>query len=49
VFVLGRRALVDWTTALLALVTLALLVRVRRLPEPVLIGAAGGLGILLGG
>jgi chromate transporter len=47
VFVLGRRALVDLTTVAIALVTLALLVRVKRLPEPVLIAAVGLLGALL--
>jgi chromate transport protein ChrA len=49
VFVLGRRALVDATTAAIAAVTLLVLVRVKRVPEPLLIAAAGVLGILLGG
>src|SRR5881296_2150727 len=39
--VLGRRAIVDVPTALLALGTLAALVYARRIPEPVLIVAAG--------
>jgi chromate transporter len=49
VFVLGRRALVDPTTVAIALVALLALVRLRRVPEPLLIAAAGVLGILLGG
>jgi chromate transporter len=46
-FVLGRRALVDIPTVLIALVTLAVLLRVKKVPEPLLIIAAGlvGLGI----
>ncbi|MEP7347560.1 MAG: chromate efflux transporter, partial [Gemmatimonadaceae bacterium] len=36
-FVLGRRAIVDVTTAVIATVTLALLLRARRIPEPLLI------------
>jgi chromate transporter len=47
VVVLGRRALVDLTTAAMALGALLVLIRVRRLPEPVLIAAAGALGVLL--
>lgn len=46
-FVLGRRALVDVTSALIALFTLLLLVRVRRLPEPLLVLGAGLLGAWL--
>jgi chromate transporter len=49
VFVLGRRALVDPITVAIALVALLVLVRLRRVPEPLLIAAAGVLGILLGG
>jgi chromate transporter len=48
-FVLGRRALVDLTTVAIALVALLVLTRVRRVPEPLLIAAAGVLGILLAG
>ena len=47
VVVLGRRALVDPATWLIALVTLVLLWRVRRIPEPLLIGAAGIVGLAL--
>jgi chromate transporter len=48
-FVLGRRALVDMTTVSIALGTLLVLVRFRRVPEPLLIAAAGVLGILAAG
>src|SRR2546428_308502 len=40
--ILGRRALIDPSTILIALVTLALLLAPRKIPEPVLIVAAGG-------
>lgn len=46
-FVLGRRALVDAPSALIALGTMLLLVRVRRLPEPLLVLGAGLLGAWL--
>ena len=46
-FVLGRRAIVDGTTLTIAIVALAFAWRVRKLPEPVLIAAAGVAGILL--
>jgi chromate transporter len=47
VVVLGRRALIDGPTWGIALLTLVLLWRMRRIPEPVLILAAGGAGLLL--
>ncbi len=46
-FLLGRRALVDVTTATIAAVTLALLLRFRKIPEPLLILATGLAGLLL--
>jgi chromate transporter len=46
-FVLGRRAILDVPTALIALATLLVLVRVKRLPEPLVILAAGVLGVVL--
>jgi len=46
-FVLGRRALVDVTTVAIALGTLLVLTRARRVPEPFVIAAAGLLGVLL--
>ena len=47
VFVLGRRALVDVTTVGIALGVLLVLMRFRRVPEPMLIAVAGILGIVL--
>jgi chromate transporter len=49
VVVLGRRAIVDATTVGIALATLVLLVRARRVPEPALIVAAGVVGVVLKG
>lgn len=46
-FVLGRRALVDWGAGFIALATLALLWRARKLPEPLLIVLAGLIGVAL--
>src|SRR5262245_61098555 len=46
-FFLGRRALVDWTTVLVAIASLIVLTRLRRVPEPLLITAAGILGVLI--
>jgi chromate transporter len=45
--VLGRRALVDGTTVGIALGTLLVLTRFKRVPEPLLIAGAGILGIIL--
>jgi chromate transporter len=45
--VLGRRAIIDVTTAVLAIVALVLLMRVRRIPEPLVIVAAGVVGMVL--
>jgi len=47
VVVLGRRSIFDLPTALLALVTLVLLWRFKKLPEPLLIGAAAVVGLLV--
>jgi chromate transporter len=46
-FVLGKRALVDITTVLIALTTLGLLVKFKKLKEPLIILAAGILGVVL--
>ena len=46
-FVLGRRAITDLTTAVIAVVCLVLIVRMRRIPEPILIVMAGVAGTLL--
>ncbi|MCC6766362.1 MAG: chromate transporter [Deltaproteobacteria bacterium] len=47
-FVLGRRAVYDLPTAAIALVALALLVRVKGVSEPALIVGAGAVGVALG-
>ena len=47
-FVLGRRAITDFIAAGIAIAALLVLVRVRRLPEPLVIVAAGIVGVLLG-
>jgi len=46
-FVLGRRALHDLPTVLIALVTLVLLVKFKKLQEPLIIAVAGAVGISL--
>lgn len=46
-FVLGRRAIFDIPTALIALVTLAVLMNVKKVPEPLVIVAAGIVGLVL--
>jgi chromate transporter len=48
-FVLGRRAIVDVGTALIALATLVVIWRFRRVPEPLVILATGLLGMLARG
>jgi len=45
--ILGRRALMDGPTILIALVTLGLLLVPRKIPEPVLILTAGVVGLVL--
>ena len=47
--VLARRALVDLPTVLIFLTTLVLLIKLRRLPEPIVILAAGFIGLALKG
>ena len=49
VAVLGRRAIVDGATLGIAVLTLLVLVRVRRVPEPLVILAAGVAGVVLAG
>jgi chromate transporter len=48
-FVLGRRALVDVPTVLIAFVTLGLLVKFKKIQEPLVIAAAGLAGVLIKG
>ena len=45
-FVLGKRAVVDIPSAAIALGTLAAIIYVRRVPEPLVIGLAGLVGLL---
>jgi chromate transporter len=47
VVVLTRQAVTDLATAAIALATLALLLRFRKIPEPYVVAAAGTVGILL--
>jgi chromate transporter len=47
--VLGKRAIFDVPTVLIALVTLLILVRVKKAPEPVVIVVAGVVGLALHG
>jgi chromate transporter len=46
-FVLGRRAIVDVPTAAVAAATMLVLWKVKKAPEPLVILAAGALGLLL--
>jgi chromate transporter len=46
-FVLGRRAIIDLGTLLICLGTLLVLVRLKKLPEPIVILAAGAVGLLV--
>jgi chromate transporter len=48
-FVLGRRAIIDLPTAAIALATLVVLARMRKIPEPLVILAAGLVGLALQG
>jgi chromate transporter len=47
--VLGRRAIVDMQTVLIAVATLLMLVYARKIPEPIVIVAAGLVGLLARG
>jgi len=46
-FVLGRRAVYDLPTVLIAIGTFALMVKLKKLPEPLLIVGAGIIGLTL--
>jgi chromate transporter len=46
-FVLGRRAIVDVSTALIALAVLGALLATKKIPEPILIVASGAAGLVL--
>jgi len=47
VVVLGQRSITDIPTVLLALVTVALLWKLKKLPEPVVVAAAAVIGLLV--
>ncbi|MDE2610564.1 MAG: chromate transporter [Burkholderiales bacterium] len=47
VIVIARRSIVDWPTVLLALVTLLLLWRFKKIQEPVVVAAAALIGLAL--
>ena len=46
-FVLGRRALIDLTTVVIAVATWLTFVRFKKVPEPLVILAAGLAGVIL--
>ena len=46
-FVLGKRAIYDLPTVLIAAATLAALLKIKKAPEPLIIAAAGVCGLLL--
>jgi chromate transporter len=48
-FILARRSLVDTATVVIAIVTLAVLMFTKKIPEPIAILAAGVVGVLLHG
>jgi chromate transporter len=48
-YILARRSLIDLPTVLIAVVTFAILSRTKKVPEPVLIVAAGVAGVFLRG
>ena len=47
VIVIARRSIIDWPTALLALVTLLVLWRFKKLQEPVVVAAAALIGLVV--
>jgi chromate transporter len=49
VFVLGRRAITDVPTLLIALAALTVLLKVKKVPEPILILGAAAVGLILHG
>ena len=46
-YILARRSLVDIPTVIIAIVTLTVLMLTKKIPEPVMILAAGNAGLLL--
>ena len=47
VVILARRSLIDWLTVGIALAVLATQLKLRRVPEPVLIVGAGIIGLVV--
>src|SRR3989449_7729662 len=48
-YILARRSLVDLPTVLIGLIALAILMLTKKIPEPIVILAAGAAGVLLHG
>jgi len=48
-YILARRSLIDLPTVLIGLITLTILMYTKKIPEPVVILAAGAVGVLLHG
>jgi len=48
-FILGRRSLIDVPTVMIAMLSLAILTAIKRIPEPFIILAAGAVGMLVHG
>lgn len=48
-YILARRSLVDLRTVLIGLITLAILMLTKKVPEPIVILAAGASGVPLHG
>ena len=48
-YILARRSLVDIPTVIIAMATFAILMLTKKIPEPIVILAAGGAGLLLHG
>jgi chromate transporter len=47
VVVIGQRSITDWVTAGLALITVAILWRFKKLPEPAIVVAAALIGLVV--
>ena len=47
VVVLGRRSIIDWPTALIAVITLVILLRFKKVPEPLIVVAAAIVGLVM--
>lgn len=48
-YILARRSLIDVTTVVIGIVTLAVLMSTKKIPEPILILLAGVVGVFLHG